>query len=80
MEVLNIINLIVLVVIGIIATHNFTHLKKYRYEKSKSIKKFAVLYPLVKEDFYTKPLVQQVIENNHEIHEIKKLLEEMRGK
>lgn len=77
MEILNTINLIIVIAIGIIAIHNFMHLKSYRNAKSKANKDFSLLYPLVKQDFYTKPLVQQVIENNHEIHEINKKLDKL---
>ena len=75
MEILNTINLIIVIAIGVIAIHNFTHLKRYRNDKSKLIKDISVLYPLVKEDFVTKPLARQTAENNHEIHEINKRLE-----
>lgn len=77
MEILNTINLIIVIAIGIIAIHNFTHLKRYRREKAQIIKEFSALYPLVKQDFYNKPLAQQTVENNHEIHEINKKLEKL---
>lgn len=75
MEILHTINLIIVIAIGVIAIHNFTHLKRYRNDKNKLISNISVLYPLVKEDFVTKPLATQTAENNHEIHEINKKIE-----
>ena len=77
MEILNTINLIIVIAIGIIAIHNFTHLKQHRNERQKLIKDISVLYPLVKEEFLTKSLARQIVENNQEIHEINKKLEKI---
>ena len=77
MEILNTINLIIVIAIGYIAIHNFMYLKRHRNMRAKILKEFSVLYPLVKREFYNLPLAQQVIENNHEIHEINKKLEKL---
>jgi hypothetical protein len=75
MEVLNTINLIIVIAIGIIAIHNFTHLKQFRSEKCKLRNDLPILYPLVKPDFVYKPIARQTVENNHEIHELNKKIE-----
>ena len=75
MEILNTINLITVLAIGYIAIHNFTHLKQFRSEKCKLVKDIPILYPLVKHDFYKKPIARQIVENNQEIHDINKRIE-----
>ena len=68
-------NLLLIITISIVAIHNFVYLNKHRKNKSKLIDEVPDIYPLVKPEFYNKPLAQQTVENNHEIHEINKKLE-----
>jgi hypothetical protein len=80
MEILNTINLIIVIAIGFIAIHNFTHLNRFRNDKCKLLNDIPILYPLVKQSFYTKPLARQIVENNQEIHDLNKRLAELETK
>jgi hypothetical protein len=77
MDILNTINLIIVIAIGIIAIHNFTHLKRFRNDKCKLLRDIPILYPLVKREFYHKPIARQIIENNQEIHDLNKRVEQL---
>ena len=68
--ILPITNLLLILTISIIVGHNFISLNRHRNTKNKL--KAAELYPLVSPEFYDQPLIQQTVENNHEIHEINK--------
>ena len=63
-------NLLLIITISIVAIHNFRFLAAHRKNKNKLREEMSELYPMVKPEFYNQPLVQQVVENNHEIHEI----------
>lgn len=69
-HILPITNLLLILTISIVAVHNFISLHKHRNTKSKL--QASELYPLVAPEFYNQPLIQQTVENNHEIHEINK--------
>ena len=70
----------IVVAVGCIAISNFIKIKKHRKEKENLVNEISALYPLVRPEFYTKPIMQQTIENNHEIHEINKRLEKLEAK
>jgi hypothetical protein len=79
-NVFNVINFFIVVAVGCIAIHNFISIKRHRKEKDNLINEISALYPLVRPDFYKKPLMQQTVENNHEIHQINKRLEILEAK
>lgn len=70
-------NLLLIVIISAIVIHNFSYLSKHRNDKNKLLYEISYLYPLVKPEFYKKPISQQIVENNQEIHEINKRLKLM---
>lgn len=70
-------NLLLIVIISAIVIHNFSYLAKHRNDKNKLLCEISYLYPLVKPEFYKKPISQQIVENNQEIHEINKKLKLM---
>lgn len=72
-QILPITNLLLIITVSAVVLHNFYHLSKHRDTKSKLIA--SEMYPLVEPDFYNQPLIQQTVENNHEIHEINKRLD-----
>ena len=80
LNIFNIINFVIVLAVGGIAINNFIKIKKHRAEKDNLINEISALYPLVRPEFYTKPIMQQTIENNHEIHEINKRLEKLEEK
>ena len=63
-------NLLLIVIISAIVIHNFSYLAKHRNDKNKLLCEISYLYPLVKPEFYKKPISQQIVENNQEIHEL----------
>lgn len=69
-----VINFILIVIICIIAIHNFCFLHRHRDDKSRLMKEIEDMYPLVNEEFYTKTLTRQTVENNQEIQEINERL------
>lgn len=74
--ILPITNLLLILTISMVVGHNFYHLRKHRDTKSKL--KASEMYPLVEPEFYNQPLIQQTVENNHEIHEINKEIEALK--
>lgn len=80
LNIFNVINFIFVAAIGSIAICNFIRLKKHRKDKENLVNEISELYPLVKPEFYTKPIMQQTVENNHEIHELNKRLDELEAR
>ena len=71
---LPLINFVLIVIICIIAIPNFYFLHRHRDDKSKLMNEIEDTYPLVAEEFYTKTLTRQTVENNQEIQEINERL------
>ena len=74
-NMLPLINFVLIVVICVIAIHNFYFLHRHRDDKSKLMNEIEDVYPLVDKKFYTKTLARQTVENNQEIQEINERLE-----
>ena len=67
------------IVIGIalFLLHNLGGLKIFSKHDNKMVNQFLDKFPLVSPDFYKKTKIEQLAENNQEIHEINKRIDEL---